>query len=62
MMSAFEAGYEVRPLEHEWDHHDDDIDIYDSVDNLRWLWFLLKRHPKLVGSRLPSIILEKVNL
>lgn len=61
MLSAFEAGYDVRPLAHEWEHRDDEIDTYDLLDNVRWLWFLLKRHPKLVGPRLPSLLLKKLH-
>ncbi len=60
LMAAWEAGYEIVPLEHEWDHRDDDVDAYGLRDNLEWLWFLLRRHPRLVGPRLPAIAYRKV--
>ena len=60
LMSAFEAGHHVVPLDHDWEHRDDDVDRYGLRDNLSWLWFLCRRHPKLVGPRLPELLLTKV--
>lgn len=60
LMSAYEQGYRVEAISHEWEHHDDDIDDYLLRDNLTWLWFLFRRHPRLVGPRLPALACRKV--
>ena len=60
LMSAFEAGYTVVGIEHEFEHRDDDEDHYNFLDNIRWLATLMRRHPRLVGPRLPAILVEKL--
>jgi glycosyltransferase involved in cell wall biosynthesis len=59
-MSAYENGYTVTGIDHEWDHLDDEEDRYTVSDNLEWLWFLTRRHAGLVVPRLPSLVLTKV--
>lgn len=60
LMSAYEQGYTIVPLDHEWEHIDDEVDTYGPRDNLQWLWFLVRLHPRLVIPRLPGLLLEKV--
>lgn len=60
LMSAHEAGYEVRAVDHEWDHRDDEEDVYTLLDNVEWLLFLLRRHPGLVAPRLPALAAAKL--
>lgn len=60
MMSAYEAGYNIETFAHKWEHRDDDIDDYSLIDHLSWLWFLFRRHPGLVGPRLPALAYQKV--
>lgn len=59
LMSAFEVGYRVEVFPHRWEHRDED-DEYSFHDNLSWLWFLFRRHPRLIGPRLPTIAFRKV--
>lgn len=60
LMSAYEAGFDVRAVDHEWDHVDDEEDVYTLLDNVEWLLFLLRRHPRLVGPRLPALVATKL--
>jgi len=59
LMSAYELGYEVRGLAHEWEHHDEP-DEYTLLQNARWLLWLARRHPRLVGPRLPALLYRKL--
>jgi glycosyltransferase involved in cell wall biosynthesis len=60
LISAYEHGYDVVAIDHEWDHRDDEEDVYSLADNLAWLWFLLRRNPRLVGPRLPALLATKL--
>ncbi|PSQ39141.1 hypothetical protein BRD13_04220 [Halobacteriales archaeon SW_5_70_135] len=62
LMSAHESGRDVVGIDHDWEHRDDDVDRYGLTDNLRWLWFLLWRHPRLVAPRLPALLATKVGV
>lgn len=60
LMSVYETGRSVVALAHDWDHRDDEVDTYDLLDNLQWLTFLLRRHPRLIAPRLPALLVTKV--
>ncbi|PSQ16660.1 hypothetical protein BRD00_10390 [Halobacteriales archaeon QS_8_69_26] len=60
LMSAYENGYTVTGIDHEWQHLDDEEDVYSLSDNLGWLWFLTRRHTRLVAPRLPSLLVTKL--
>lgn len=60
LMSAYEQGYGVEAFPHEWEHRDDDVDDYSLDEHLSWLWFLFRRHPRLVGPRVPALASRKV--
>lgn len=60
LMSAYERGRTIVGINHEWEHRDDEVDRYGLTDNLRWLLFLLRRHPQLVAPRLPALLGAKL--
>lgn len=60
LMSAYEAGFRVEGIDHEWSHLDDDVDVYGFFGNVKWLWFLARRHPRLVLPRLPQLTSQKI--
>lgn len=60
LMRAYRAGYDVVGIDHEFDHLDDDVDTYDTTDNVKWLWRIFKSNPRLVGPRVPDILREAI--
>ncbi len=60
LMSAYESGRDVVGIHHDWTHRDDEVDRYSLTDNVRWLVFLLRRHPRLVAPRLPALLATKL--
>jgi glycosyltransferase involved in cell wall biosynthesis len=62
LLSAHESGRDVVGIDHDWEHRDDEVDQYSLRDNLRWLWFLLRRHPRLVAPRLPALLATKAGM
>lgn len=57
LMAVYEAGYTVEGLAHEWDH-EDEPDTYSARQHLLWLLWLAWHHPRLVGPRVPTLILN----
>lgn len=55
LMSAYERGYTVEGIEHEWTH-EDETDSYTTLQNLSWLVWLTSRHVSLVGPRIPQLL------
>lgn len=55
LMSAYERGYVVDAIDHEW-HHEDEVDEYTTLQNARWLYWLLTRHPRLVAPKILQLI------
>lgn len=57
LMSAYERGYTVEAIDHEWTH-EDQVDNYSTAQNAQWLFWLFVNHPKLIAPRLPFLILR----
>lgn len=55
LMSAYERGYTVEGIEHEW-VHEDETDSYTTLQNLSWLAWLTSRHARLVGPQIPQLL------
>lgn len=57
LMSAYEEGYVVKAIDHQWEH-EDEVDHYTTYQNAQWLCWLLAHHPRLVAPRTPRLVLN----